>query len=1268
MNTGGVGAAPSPNDVTDVLLPYMPRLVADWAQMTPDERWRPIRGTMVFADLSGFTAMSERLARLGRQGAEEVTDAIATCFSALLAVAYDAGGGLLKFGGDALLLAFTGPEHGPRAVWAAAAMRERLRKVGLLSTPAGNVRLRMSVGVHSGTFDCFLVGTPSRELIVTGPAASEVVAMEHDASAGQIVVSGATAASLSEVCIGEAIGPGFRLRRSPERPASYVEDFGFQYDIDLRELVPSAVHEHLLAGGGAPEHRVVTVAFVHFDDIDARLARDGPETTARDLEELVTTVAASCASHDVALLASDVDADGGKFVLTAGAPSQRGHDEERMLAAVRRIVDADLAIPVRVGVNRGPVFAGDVGPHYRRTYTVMGDTVNLAARLMAAADSRQVFATADVLDRAPGFASNPLPPMNVKGKRAPVQAFDVGPALDPADRAAGGAAAIDLPFVGRESELAQLVGFTERARLGRGEAVALIGQAGVGKTRLLAEFVATVSDVPTVRIVCEAYEIATPYAAMKRMLRAALDLGDDPIARVRDLIETNAPELLPWLPLLGTVLGIDLPDSPESAALAPQFRAARTAASVASLLAMALPAPVLIVIEDMEWIDDASRDIVDVFAALVEDSGIVLVSVGWDDDSVAQHTAAVEVLPLARDDVETALRRATERKPLRPHELAALAERADGNPLFLTELWRAASVGGFAGDDLPDSVETLVTAQLDRLSPSLRTLLGFAAVLGRSFDRGELRELAGSDLVVSDNAWPAVAEFVQLESGDRVRFRHGLLRDAAYARLPFRRRRELHERAARAIEQRLRDRRDTAAELLSLHFFQAQVFEEAWRYARVAGDRARARYANVEAAALFERALAAARRLPDLDPTEIASAREALGDAHDRIGEYERALLDFRAARRLVRGDPVREAELLLKEAWIPERIGKYRDAVRTIRKGLVLVADASDRAAVGARAQLSAWYAVIRQGQGRHREAIEWCERAIEDAIAAGDRDAEAHARYVLDWAYTELGELDWVTNLPRALELYADLGDLSGQGLVLNLQGACAYWRGDWDGAVALYEQAEDAYDRAGSAVDAARAVANIAEVLSDQGRFDDADTHLRDALAVSAAAGYHYDIALITGFLGRNCVRAGRLDEGFEFLNASRAEYDDAGLPGDVLRIDAWRAEALMRADDAEGALALAESTLHAGRIEGGTSPEDPLLERVRAEALAHGGDIHAARSAIEASIEAARIRDAEFELAMTLDVAVQLNLAPHQTAEMVAERDDLFARFNVVRRDG
>ncbi len=106
--------------------------------------------------------------------------------------------------------------------------------------------------------------------------------------------------------------------------------------------------------------------------------------------------------------------------------------------------------------------------------------------------------------------------------------------------------------------------------------------------------------------------------------------------------------------------------------------------------------------------------------------------------------------------------------------------------------------------------------------------------------------------------------------------------------------------------------------------------------------------------------------------------------------------------------------------------------------------------AACGARAQLAVWYAAVRQGQGRHREAIEWAQRAIAEGVAGGDKDAEAHGYFVLDWAYMDLGELDRATNLPRASALYAELGDLCGQGNVLTLFGAGAYWRGDWNEAI--------------------------------------------------------------------------------------------------------------------------------------------------------------------------------------------------------------------------
>ena len=163
--------------------------------------------------------------------------------------------------------------------------------------------------------------------------------------------------------------------------------------------------------------------------------------------------------EDVTFLASDIDANGGKLILGAGVPTARDDDEGRMLRAACTILDTPLAPPVKIGVNRGHVFAGEIGAEFRRTFTVMGDTVNLAARLMAAAAPGQLYTTAEVLDRSRSlFVAEALEPFYVKGKAKPVQAYAVGETT--------GVRSVEtstLPFVGRDDELHGLRDALERS-------------------------------------------------------------------------------------------------------------------------------------------------------------------------------------------------------------------------------------------------------------------------------------------------------------------------------------------------------------------------------------------------------------------------------------------------------------------------------------------------------------------------------------------------------------------------------------------------------------------------------------------------------------------------------------------------------------------------------------------------------------------------------------------------------------------------------------
>ncbi|MGZ4331303.1 MAG: adenylate/guanylate cyclase domain-containing protein, partial [Solirubrobacteraceae bacterium] len=329
------------------LAPYVPRaLLARLARQPIDVLTETVEGTMVFADVSGFTRLSERLARAGQEGAEQLVDVINACFTALLADAYGRGGSLVKFGGDAMLLFFYDEEHTQRACSAAAAMRRTLRKVGHIRAGESNVVLRMSVGVHRGYYTMFVVGDSHRELFIGGSAATTVVEMESAASPGQIVVSPQTAGHLPRSCVGANVGSGFLLSRSPPaREWSSPPGLVTPTDEVIAAFLPAAVRTQLLEGSIAPEHRMAAVAFVRFGGLDELVAQQGAVTAARRLDELVQLVQEAADRYEVCFLDTDIASDGGKIRLSAGVPWAIGEDEERLLLALRHIIEAQPPVP-----------------------------------------------------------------------------------------------------------------------------------------------------------------------------------------------------------------------------------------------------------------------------------------------------------------------------------------------------------------------------------------------------------------------------------------------------------------------------------------------------------------------------------------------------------------------------------------------------------------------------------------------------------------------------------------------------------------------------------------------------------------------------------------------------------------------------------------------------------------------------------------------------------------------------------------------------------
>jgi len=1236
-----------------------------WLASEPDRAWREVEATYVFGDVSGFTALGERLARRGRVGSETLTDAITAAFSAMQGAIAARGGEILKFGGDAVLAMFAGAGHEARAAAAALGMQEALGSLRIPGAPRSVGRLRMSVGVASGTAHLFLAGEDPRDMVAAGPLASEVVAREGEAEAGEVVLGAACAAALPPDCVAEH---GERTLLSTVPPTGEADPPQPPPDADPAPGLAPHMRAHEPEMG---EHRSVSVAFIQYKGSDALLAEQGPAALAAALDDLVSATARACRDWGIAYVSSDVDEDGGKLILSAGAPVASPDDDDRMLHALRDIVARDWPLAVRAGVNRGPVFSADIGQAGRRVWSLMGDAVNLAARVMGNAEPGALLATPAALRRVRDeFEREPVAPFKAKGKAALVHAEAIGQArAGPAPDAPA-----TTPLVGREREQATLRAALAEARAGGRRVIELVGEPGIGKSRLAAAAREAASDMNLIAIQGGPYAVRTPYLAMRRGLRHAvlpdLDEEADLAAPLAERVRALDPRLEPWLPLIGVAFGVEYAATAETDALDPEFAQARMAGALGRLIDVASPPqPMLVLVEDAHWLDGASTGLLRYLLGQTRDRyspdapnapgymALITRRPGAGELAEVQGLETIELEPLDPDAVREILAPASEAEAVLPAVVRdELVERAQGNPLLLGELTAAAQAGA-ALDELPDSVEALMNARMDSLPFGDRRLLREASVLGNEVDLELLGEIAARDAAAIQATAGRLKDFLVPVRSGTVRFSHALLHDAAYAGLPFRRRRELHARAGETIRRRDGEELD---EILAIHFGAARRWPETWHYAARAGEHAMQQAAPREAASFLRSAVAAARWVKDVDRAALAQVTTRLGEAAELAGSFDEARAAFAKARKLVAGDPVAEAELFFKEGRLREGAASVSQALRYYTRGLDVIGSLRSREAGSVRARLILAQGATRLHGGKHRQALPLLERAVHEAERAKDPATLAHAYYLLDWAHSDLGNPEAQRYRDLALPIFEDLGDYDKQGRTLTNLGVNAYHEGRWDEALELYERARQASERAGDSIGASFNVNNVAEIRLEQGRLDEAEELLRDVLATWRAAGLVYGIGNALRNLGRIAMRRGELERAGELLARGREALARGGISGEVCVLDAYEAKRLLLAGDPEGAKLMAERIQEAAKRVDVIPMLPAFLARIMGEAALAAGRREAGIEYALESIEIAERVGAVYDLALGLDFLAEVT-GEEGYRERAAE---LFRRLDVV----
>lgn len=1136
-----------------LVVPYVPRLLLG---LPPGHGplAHQVDGSLLFVDVAGFTALSERLAARGRSGAEEVTDLLDATFDRMLSSAYAHGGSLMFFGGDALCVLFTDDDHVRRAARTAALVRRAPAEIGALQTSVGKVRLSVSQGLHTGRLTLLLGGEGYRLPILCGPTTSGTLALEKVADAGEVAVSPEVAAALDPRETTTPPGRPLQLARVPRAPREPTPGAAFVQRSAAAAYLDPGVVEHVRTAQGS-EHRRIAVSFVRFSGLDGLLATAGPQAAAEAVHEVVSVTQRAARDYGVTVLASDVDVDAGRLLLVAGAPVASDRPVDRLLLTTRAAVAVDGPLRMTAGVTTGPVFAGDVGPAFRRTYATIGDQVNLAARLMAAAHPGQVLASPDAIAATrTRWQVTVLDPISVKGKSRPIAPQLVGPEDTSATTTVRAAPRQGtLPLVGRETEVATLTGLLDGAVEGRGQVVEVVGDAGGGKTRLLLEVlerhVAAHPQTRLLRVAVEPYEQSSAYALTRRVLRGALGLAldTDPATVRAALVEQVPGGDQPLLALAAHA------DDGTSGAEADEHLSARVGRAVSAALPRLLPGPTAVVVEDLHWADTASLDVLRWVGRDLPQRPWCLLATRRPSGAPLVDPPAVEGVTLALgplDDRAAAdlVHRAAGDLALPERRAEALVARAGGNPLFLAELLGAALTGG-AEEDLPATVEGVLAARVDALDPPRRRLLRDASVLGPAFDLDLLTAVQPGLATADDALWQSLAGLLERD-GERVSFGHALLRDAAYEGLPHRRRRQLHGEVGTELE-----RRGAEPELLALHFAGAQEHARTWTYAVAAGDRARARGSSAEAAAFYRSALDAHARGGVGPAHETAEVQHRLALALDRSGDQQAALLALRRARRLsprgTQGDPT----LLRREALVRAGLGRYADAVRWAKRGLAALRPGDDPVEA---VELRIAIAETQFRTGRYRASLRWLEEAIALAEAHDVPGSLAHAHYAAHLVLTTMGSPRRVEHRAQALPLYERLGDVAGQARVLNNLGIDAYYEGRWDDAIAYYDRSTACEDLDGNVVGSAISVSNTAEVLSDQGHLDEAEVRLQRALRAFRAARFPIGEMIVRSHLGRLETRRGRWDQAEEQLDAAVAGFEAIGAAGMVPEVQVRRAE--------------------------------------------------------------------------------------------------------------
>jgi class 3 adenylate cyclase/tetratricopeptide (TPR) repeat protein len=913
-----------------------------------------------------------------------------------------------------------------------------------------------------------------------------------------------------------------------------------------KAYTPKHLAEKILTTGSAlkGERKQVTVLFVDVSGFTSLSERLDPEEVHRLMSRAFDLMLAEVHRYEGTV--NQFLGDG--IMALFGAPiAHEDHARRAVHAALgigralesyqTELVPRGISFRARQGLNTGLVVVGSIGSDLRMDYTAVGDTTNVAARLQQAGEPGRVTISEATHRLVRGyFETRALGELHLKGKAESIAAWEVGAAHETRTRLEVEADRGLTPFVGRERELGSLVDAFERARAGQGQVAFLVGEAGIGKSRLLLELRRRIADGAAWQEGhCLSFGKTMAFHPLVDLLQRqfGVEEGDGEAAiaaKIERGVTSAGAALAPLAPYLRALLSID-PGDADVRAMSPAQRRGETFEALRRLLVHAADQrPQVLVIEDLHWIDGASEQFLTALVDSVPALRALLIFThrpGYASP-FGERTYFTRVVPAALSAEDSArMAAAVLATDALPAELRALvAAKAEGNPFYVEELVKSLDETGVLRRrdgryelarpvtelSVPSTIHDIIAARIDRLAEAPKQTLQLASVIGREFTRrlvdrlAEARErnevllhdLTTLELIYERHLYPELAYM----------FKHALTQDVAYGSLLVQRRKELHGLVGLAIEELYADRLPEHYEMLAHHFSLAENWERALDYLLKAAEKASQAFGLRQAIDLYGEALEAVRRLGDRVPVAtVTSIYRARADLYFGIGDFERSRAEAEALVELTRRVQDRPAEA----------------------GALVQLANALE------------WKEDFPAALERAREAIEIAETSGAQAPLGGALHVRGYVQLMS--GRLEAGEED----LGRALAIGRAGGETDRQALVLHALALRRCWQGEYRASLDLANEAVQISRDHRLVIPLLRGLWNIGVAQTDLGDYDKALAALTDGLVLAEKVGDDAFIPRIRNTLGWLLIDCGDMARGIEVSERSYEETNRSSVVG-------------------------------------------------------------------------------------------------------------------------